>query len=274
MLRRTLRGIPRGQPGCGFRLDLDTQAFFSTGAHPRHKLGLGSSAALTVACASAVSAHVQHEDSSAGSQELQGLLQIHRDFQHGHGSGVDIATSLLGGTLVYRRDPSPAQAQAVSTPWPSELSYRFVWTGHATSTTDMLQRLSAWADRHRGTYETCMQHLRDVAEAGASALIAGDGAALLEHLRQYALALQELDAQAGLGIVSAEHRRLTQIADRHGVLYKSCGAGGGDLGVALSLDNHRLNRFQAAVTEQGFVPVPIQVDEPGLRCDFNAPEEP
>lgn len=274
VLRRALKGVPRGQPGCGFRLDLDTEAFFSGGAGPRRKLGLGSSAALTVACASAVAAHVEHRDHAGDrAKMLEPMLQIHREFQNGQGSGADIATSLLGGTLVYRRQSSVTQAQTFAAPWPAPLAYRFIWTGRATSTTHMLERLSDWAERHPRPYQASMQRLCAIAEAGASALIASDGAALLDPLRHYAEALRELDAQAGLGIVSDEHQHLAHLADRQGAIYKSCGAGGGDFGVALSLDEDRLIRFSAVAADQGFVPVALRVDEPGLRCHFNPSEE-
>src|SRR5699024_6036775 len=73
---------------------LDTQAFF---AEDGAKLGLGSSAALTVALTAAVNAAQEN-----AAPDLAAMIGMHRRMQDGRGSGLDIAAALLGGSLVYR----------------------------------------------------------------------------------------------------------------------------------------------------------------------------
>jgi mevalonate kinase len=77
-----------------FRASLDTRAFRADGDR-RRKLGLGSSAALTVALASAIRALGRR-----GAPSLYTLRAAHRRAQDGHGSGLDVAASRHGGLLV------------------------------------------------------------------------------------------------------------------------------------------------------------------------------
>ena len=78
---------------CGARpagrdFTLDTAAFIVDG----RKLGIGSSAALTVALVAAL---------QQGRDIFQDALQAHRRFQRGAGSGVDVAAAVTGGLIEY-----------------------------------------------------------------------------------------------------------------------------------------------------------------------------
>ncbi|MGH8162745.1 MAG: mevalonate kinase family protein, partial [Rhodanobacteraceae bacterium] len=81
-----------------FRARLDTQSFFCGIEGGRAKLGFGSSAALTVALAGAIRAH-DHR----AALPMDALIETHRRAQCGRGSGLDIAASLTGGAMIYRR---------------------------------------------------------------------------------------------------------------------------------------------------------------------------
>ncbi len=124
-----LEALQPAVDGAGVNLRLDTHAFFSGAGQA--KLGLGSSAALTVALAGAL-----HAAGGQPAPELVALVAIHRCLQDGRGSGLDIAASLLGGTLVYRL--REGQPEAVRATWPTELAMCCVWSGHAASTSAAL----------------------------------------------------------------------------------------------------------------------------------------
>ena len=84
---------------------LDTRAFFDSTTGSDGKLGLGSSAALTVALASAVALWSGREDLLEPRIEwLERLLRIHREFQGGRGSGIDLAASLFSLCILGQRD--------------------------------------------------------------------------------------------------------------------------------------------------------------------------
>ncbi|EIL95727.1 phosphomevalonate kinase, partial [Rhodanobacter thiooxydans] len=109
---------------------------FHAGGDGRPKLGLGSSAALTVALASAIRALDRRAAPS-----IDTLLAAHRRAQGGHGSGLDVAASLAGGLLLYRlHDGQPRIASAT---WPHGLEWCCVWSGRPASTGHFLQRLAA-----------------------------------------------------------------------------------------------------------------------------------
>ena len=59
-----------------------------------------------------------------------------------------------------------------------------------------------------------------------------------------------MDQTARLGIFSEPHERLHALANQAQVVYKPCGAGGGDIGIAVSDDPDQLNRLITAVTQQ------------------------
>lgn len=224
-----------------FRASLDTRAFRADGDGGR-KLGLGSSAALTVALASAIRALGRR-----GAPSLATLLAAHRRAQDGRGSGLDVAASLNGGLLRYRlHDGQPRIAPAT---WPQGLAWCCVWSGRPASTSFFLQQLAAWRARAPKRHARAMRELGDCATVAAGA---AGAAALLEAVAAYALALERLAAASGLDIFCPEHRALATLAARLGVVYKTCGAGGGDVGIALATDTARLQAFRQAASAAGF----------------------
>ena len=240
-----------------FHARLDTSALFAGDAQSS-KLGLGSSAALAVALAGAVAAHAGRSVPDAAR-----LIAAHRRMQDGRGSGLDIAASLSGGSIVYRlRDEQP---QIVPVRWPQGLAFACVWSGKSASTGVFLRGLAAWRAGAGTEYAALMRELATCAEAAAGALAAGAIPALLQALTAYAAGLARLGAASGLDIVCAEHRVLAALAAECGVVYKSCGAGGGDLGVALTADADRLLAFRRAVARAGLRTLDLEIDPRGLR---------
>ncbi len=234
-------GMDPGSLPAHLDFEIDSRPCFQGTA----KLGLGSSAAATVAVAAALSA--------LGGVEyaLPQLLAIHRDLQGGSGSGLDVAASFHGGVIRYqagaaRRMQLPADIRSV-----------FVYAGWSTETRDLVQRFDRW----RG--DGGPPELRRLVECAHA--VAEPAAPFLEALATYVDALDALDRAAGIGIVSEPHRLATMLARRHGALYKPCGAGGGDMGVALSKDADALRRFAASATEAGMQVVDASIDPAGVQ---------
>lgn len=190
------------------------------------KLGLGSSAALCTALLGAL-----HAALGLDRPELGAVLAAHERFQHGAGSGIDAAASVHGGVLGYTRAPGGAP-RVEPLPWPADLHGCAVFSGAAASTTDRLARLADWRARQPQRYRALMDDLGARAAAGADAFAAGDAAAFLEALDAFTAALAAIDRAAGLWVLTPAHRKLARIAARHGLRYKTSGAGGGDFGLA------------------------------------------
>jgi phosphomevalonate kinase len=254
-----------GKAPVPFRARLDTRAFFLDDT--RQKLGLGSSAALTVALAAAVCAHQDRDAPSA-----QQLIAMHRMFQDGRGSGVDVAASLHGGAIAYRLHSSAPRIAPVA--WPSSLHWCCIWSGRPAQTVEMLARMAVWRARAPASYGLLLRDLRLCAEAATMAIEAGNAPALLETVALYAEGLRKLGDASGVDIFSFEHRAIGACAAACGVTYKPCGAGGGDIGIALSGDPLRLREFRLRVAREGFREIDLRLDACGMVVfdDRPAPE--
>jgi phosphomevalonate kinase len=180
--------------------------------------------------------------------------QAHRDFQQGAGSGADIAASVHGGVIQYEMHDQ----KAVHKNWPAGLYCQLFWSGVPASTTARLARLQA------GQRKDSYRRLQDAAVAVAGAWSGPGPGPLLESFSHYVSALQAFDVDHELGIFDAGHDRLVRQAPDHQLVYKPCGAGGGDLGIALGTDPVRLSEFAAVATDNGFVALDLTLDLQGV----------
>jgi len=223
-------------PGVPVYIETDTSALHEDGI----KMGFGSSAALTVAASAALSGE---------KPELGTLIEIHRAAQDGRGSGFDVAASLHGGVLMFRSEPLETTPLAL----PPGLHLRCVWTGHAASTSGFLRGLDALGPR-----QSALTALIDSAEKQVMSL--GDTAASwVAAVQNFAIDLHNFACQTSLPVYAGGHAEVAEIAARHGVAYKPSGAGGGDLGVAVSADSAAMDQFTRDLRA-----VSLQVFEPGL----------
>jgi phosphomevalonate kinase len=110
-----------------------------------------------------------------------------------------------------------------------------------------------------------MHELARCAEAAAAAFADNVVSTLLEAITAYAAGLARLGVASGLDIVSAEHRVLAAIAAECGMVYKTCGAGGGDIGIALTVDADRLQAFRQRVAQAGLRTLDVQLEPHGLQ---------
>ncbi len=218
---------------------LDTSAFF----RGNEKLGLGSSAALTVALVRALAPMFSHEDT------LELAMACHREFQGGTGSGADIAAALVGGCIVFRRGRFPA---ALSLPRAIQVS--FIWTGRGSGTVPYLDKLSAWRLDNPDTYDLLLQRLTSLAEAGINACQASNADLFIETVAAYDAALLRLSESSGTGFYTDTHQSLATIARQTGCTYKPSGAGGGDFGVAFANNTDQIRAFQAQSQKLGYDP--------------------
>jgi phosphomevalonate kinase len=253
--------------GDGFCMELDTAVFFEGNGSGQAKLGLGSSAALTVALASALAVYAGHAEEIADrAQWLHRLLRMHASWQDGRGSGVDLAASVAGGLIAYRLAGDDSRPSFTSMDWPiAGVHCLFVWSGQAVSTADFLRRLAQWRLGHHAEYAAHMRNLCKLAEIAVDALQEGRGAAFVAIVAAYAMALENFGAACGLEIFSAAQKRLAELAAQIGVSYKPCGAGG-DFGVVFVQDADRLARIERIILVEGMHSVPLAVDPQGAYC--------
>ena len=226
----------------GIELGLDTRAFRGADGN---KLGIGSSAALCAALCAAL----------GGSEAT--AYRAHRRFQGGSGSGVDVAAAWHGGLIRSGRDGEGLARLA----WPAGLQRAILASGVAADTRTQLARFAALGEDCGGArraFVAAAQSLPDVWQRG-------DAATVLAAMRRYVQSLTRFDADAGLGIFGAGHAAMYDPDDD--VVYKPCGAGAGDLGLALATDADKLLSFVARAEAAGFAAVDLRCDGDGIRRD-------
>ena len=225
-------------------ITLDTTKFHDGASG--EKIGLGSSAALTVAMAAALG-------SLGGADPAEAAHSAHRRFQGGSGSGVDVACSIAGGVIEYRM----ADRRATPVKWPEGLYFGVLWSGVATATTGKLAR---FREQSPGSARDA---LCEASRAVVATLAGGVAPEVVAGLAEYTRVLQRFDDAYGLGIFAAGHAELADQAAGEGLVYKPCGAGGGDIGVALATSRSSLASFGQTAARVGFTWLGLGIDPRG-----------
>lgn len=228
----------------GLDITLDTTDF-----HRHHeKLGIGSSAAALVACYGAMCALTTEEPS------LDRAILAHRAFQ-GSGSGLDVAAAMTGGVIRFQ------SGQTKPMELPDHIRFAFVFSGKGVATGRQLGSFSQW--RLRGA----TRPLEVLADAARSVF---DSVATKTRWETYVEALQQLDKAAELGIYNDAHRQLDELSRSLGLVYKPCGAGGGDVGMAIGFGANEhvlLNQFANLCATHGFMPLDLTGTPHGLNVE-------
>jgi phosphomevalonate kinase len=238
---------------------LDSTAFFSNG----NKLGLGSSAAALTAWAGVWHAYAAASGVALAAPTLTDLIGLHRRFQAGRGSGLDVAASLHGGAIEFRLEP-PALPHVGSVQLPNSVGFAGIFAGRSASTPELLAHYRAFRANRPKQAAAAQHRLRSIAEAGCAAARGDDADAFMTAIDEYGRGLEDLGVAIGAEIVTAEHRQIQEHAKRHGVAYKVSGAGGGDLGIAFATDPHGLDAFKTAVINNRFRVVELCLATQGL----------
>ncbi|HET9048155.1 MAG TPA: hypothetical protein VFN29_04225 [Chiayiivirga sp.] len=245
----------------GFELRIDTAGF----VQHAHKLGLGSSAALTVSLVAALSSAAGKPQSpSEPEAALARMLALHARWQQGQGSGIDIATSLVGGLIAYQREGVSQTPRVQSRTWPpAGVHCQFLWSGQSTSTASHLQRLSQWKVAEPMRHAACFAPLIEAAQMAAEA-VSQDPSVFVAAVDAYGIALQALADASGLEIFTSAQAGMAREARRVGAAFKPCGAGG-DIGVLVADSTQRLVQLRGSIMASGMQVLDLNVDACGLQ---------
>lgn len=223
-----------------FSLHMDSSCFFQHSA----KLGIGSSAATLVAVYGALARW------HGLTVELATAIHAHRSFQ-GSGSGLDVACALAGGVIRFQN------GESIPFELPARLKLRVISTRVAASSAEHVASFSQWRSLHPMSPE-----LASLKEASEALFHAAHEAHAWQNYLQSLIAL---DKAAKLNIYTPTHMALADQAEQLGLLYKPCGAGGGDVGVLIALNtDEQVPAFEAAARTLGASVLPIGIDPAGL----------
>lgn len=235
------------------RLDLDTRPFFH--ARSGEKLGLGSSAALVAALAAAF-LHLAADARDPGPL----AYSAHRILQGGHGSGIDVAAALQGGVIAYKKTPQVAASPLV---WPDRLHRAVLWSGRSASTATRVASLGRSVRSRRA--RNAASRLAHASEDVVNTWNEGETRAILDALRAYTGDLKAFSVAHDLGIFDAGHDELHGLAAEGHLVYKPCGAGGGDVGMALADRESVLEHFVDRACRRGFERLDVNLETSGVE---------
>jgi phosphomevalonate kinase len=228
-------------------LELDSSSFYVGD----EKLGVGSSAAILVALAEALGHATGYRFTT------EHLIALHNSLHGKNGSGLDVVAARLGGLSRFRN----GAGERVTLP--SGLHMRFVFSGTSTSTEPMLLRFRSLVDRRPYKEIVTWQEL---ATAVADSLDnVGRFLRNLEELNEFVF---NFDLATSLGIFGSAHQTALEIANGTGILYKPCGAGGGDTGVALSDNVKALENFERNATREGLNLLSLTMEKHGAAVQL------
>jgi phosphomevalonate kinase len=193
------------------------------------KLGLGSSAAILVASLGALAGeeNAALTDEELRAKVLEPALAAHRAAQGG-GSGIDVAASVLGGTIAAsRKGTAPLVTHPVELP--SGLHFEVFFAGSPATTSELIGKVRAFKARSRHGYGGVMENLVLAAEDAERAFDEGSGIGVIRALRDQLRGLTDLGEHAGIRIVTREVTRLADAASEEDAVVLPAGAGGGDI---------------------------------------------
>lgn len=186
------------------------------------KLGLGSSAAILVASLACLS---EADGVALRARVFDLALRAHRQAQGG-GSGIDVAASTWGGTLIATRAGGGLALEDIELP--RELTIEAWSSGQAASTPDLIARVKNLKASDSILYEELMGALRDAATRAARALRDGQIETWIQQVNAQRQALTLLGSAARAPIITASVLELAGATGPGGAILPS-GAGGGDM---------------------------------------------
>lgn len=252
------------------KISLDTGDFFMNRGGA--KLGLGSSAAITISLLGALFHHagkpVTEENRYLGL--FQPALEAHRLAQGNIGSGIDVAASAFGGLLQYRIENRAApQPEIKKIAFPKNLHFLIIWSGQSASTRELVGRVNEFKKKDSTSFTAILRGMAEVSSEGAGALASQQLPQFFKMVQEYFRLMDTLGQRSDAPIISPAHRQIAKIVYAGDAVYKPSGAGGGDLGIAFSDSQQILQACAVQLRQAGFGIIDLNIVSNGLRIKAN-----
>jgi phosphomevalonate kinase len=270
LLLRLGRPLPAGAPV------VDTDGFSRNG----RKLGLGSSAAATVAALGALCHEAGVELSAPAERGLlyEAARRAHDAAQGVSGSGADVLAATWGGLRTLRgsavsnlseaRGPAPGD----TLPLPAPLELRFVATSRSASTAELVARYRAVG----AAASSARERMAEAARRFVQACHSGTAGEVLAAVAQAQAAFHALARALCRDLFTPEHQAIAAAAERVGGVAKPSGAGGGDLAVVFlpsAAAAESLTKYLLLEEGPQLVPLPFRISPYGVHV-VPVPEKP
>jgi phosphomevalonate kinase len=192
------------------------------------KIGLGSSAAILVAtlAANTLVDFPLTETAELRHQVFEPALKAHRKAQGG-GSGIDVAASCFGGTLLFSRGEEVPSITSIQLPQGLVIE---VWSSTLeASTSGLISKVKGLKTQDADLYTRLMGKQTSASEDAVAACLANSPERFIAALQAQYAALRNLGRAAAVSIVTEEVECLANHAARLGAAVIPAGAGGGDI---------------------------------------------
>lgn len=233
------------------RIAVDSSALYEGG----EKLGLGSSAAVTVAAVALALGAVEIDRAEV----LAVALAAHAAAQGqrgARGSGADIAAAVYGGAIVF--EAGRVQQHA----WPRSVALVPFFTGRSADTAKLVESVVVARASRPGPVEVSLAAIADASRAIVAA--PDDAAAIVDAFQRAADATDQLALETGIELVPACVPVTRTALRRLGGTAKTTGAGGGDVGIAVVPSTVDATEVTAILIECGCQPLQLALDEQGV----------
>lgn len=248
----TRAGRPIGQLP---NIEIDSKGF----TIDKRKLGIGSSAAVAAATTGALFEWAGLSIEKYRPQILAVATNAHRAYQNGKGSGADVATSVMGGTILFSIDGSMDNAP------PNPLHKIFIWTGKSASTVSLVEEVKKLQQTNNSQYQSIMATLCSLATSLAEHYRNANVTQIISATKEYELALATLGKMAQISIVTSKMHQISALAKQCNGAAKPSGAGGGDACVALFALKEDAERFTSQIDQTNCEILDFRTCVPGLR---------
>ena len=249
------RGSASSAAAAAMQIAVDSTQFFEG----TQKLGLGSSAAVTVAATALAIGSADHDEVFAIASAAHARAQGPRGSR---GSGADIAAAVRGGVLAY----STAGTERVT--WPEDVTLISFFTGASADTPALVAKVHAARAANRTAVEAALAAVAAASRAAcqACALKGRDVAAtgLLAALALAAAATDQLAAASGVPLVPPCVLAARAALGSLGGTAKTTGAGGGDIAIGVIPATADPKVAERLLIAAGLRPLALAVDHAGV----------
>lgn len=239
------------------------------------KYGLGSSAAVTTAVVKGVLKKFLTEKPSE--DEVFKLAAIAHIAIQGNGSAADVASATYGGWIEFSSPQANwvleeyknarSLMRFVHRNWqylkverlevPEDLHICVGWTQKAANTKDYVAKIEKMKHSNHVAFAEFMVQSSTAVQGVLQGVRENDLSLFNEGIQLNRNVLQSLERLANFTIETEELKTLCDLAEQHGGVAKSSGAGGGDCGIAFMPDAASAKKLKQAWKDAGIIPLEL-----------------
>ena len=227
---------------------VDSSEFFQTTKDGTAiKLGIGSSAAVSVGITQALFQYQEIESSPRNL--LTQANSIHQILQGKQGSGIDVTCCFADQGVIECTKESINNHTWSILNWPNGLHLKVLTTGQGASTKRLVTNYEMAGNLHSKEFKNALDQFMEITQNLSIAWKSEDVDHIIGLLTAYDVQIKKLDKIGDIGIYTQVHTEIQNIASRYNVFYKPSGAGGGDIGLAFSSSLDELNDFSHEISK-------------------------